>query len=140
MCARNGVNPRRGGHVIDSAAFARIAGRRESTIADLFKAAAVHFRPAKKELRAGRHEILRQQIVSGAFWVADRCRYTLLTVPTLPRDPNNPEDVPASANDHLLDAIEYAWAGRHTGSVQVSDANARRRVVMPDDMGRIIHV
>ena len=58
----------------------------------------------------------------------------------LPRDSNNPKDVPATANDHLLDAIEYAWSGRQSGRVEMSDAFARRRVQMSDDLGRIIRV
>lgn len=113
MCKRSGLSRARG--VIDSAASSRHAGRNEKSISDLYRDAGVMVRDAKKGNRADRHENLKQLIVDRRFYVADRCRYFLETVPTLPRDPKNPDDTDPAAPDHALDAVEYGIAGAAHG-------------------------
>ena len=39
--------------------------------------------------------------------IMETCRDTIRTVPELPRDKNNPEDVDTKAEDHLADALRY---------------------------------
>ncbi|WP_102158698.1 phage terminase large subunit [Zhihengliuella halotolerans] len=52
------------------------------------------------------------------FLVYDTCRDTIRTLPALPRDKKNPEDVETTAEDHLYDAVRYGLmylAGRTVG-------------------------
>ncbi|UTV81829.1 phage terminase large subunit [Acidithiobacillus sp. YTS05] len=117
IALRNGT---RAAGVIDSAAEARTAGRAEASIADLFREAGMRVSPARKGARVPRFELLKQLMANGEFFVASRCRYWLATVPALPRDSRNPEDVDSSANDHMLDATSYLIAGSAAGRVAVS--------------------
>ncbi len=136
MAHRNGVRAR---GVIDSAAEARTAGRAEASIADLFREAGVRVSPARKGARVPRFELLKQLMANGEFFVASRCRFWLATVPALPRDPRNPEDVDSSANDHALDATSYLIAGASQGLVSVGDfAGPPPR--LPDTGNRIMYV
>lgn len=102
--------------LIDSAAEAKTAGRAQASISQLFRTAGVKVNPARKGARVPRFEFLKELMVSGDFYVASRCRYWLATVPTLPRDTRNPEDVDSSANDHMLDATSYLIAGKRPGA------------------------
>lgn len=136
MAARNRVRAR---GVIDAAAEARTAGRAEASIADLFRAAGVRVTPARKGARVPRFEVLKQLMAAGEFFVAERCRYWLATVPSLPRDPRNPEDVDTSANDHALDATSYLIAGATAGRVVMGDFG-QTPARLPDTGGRVIHV
>lgn len=77
-------------------------------------------------------------MANGEFFVASRCRFWLATVPSLPRDPRNPEDVDSSANDHALDATSYLIAGAAHGHVAVSGFTPPVR--LPDTGNRIIYV
>lgn len=133
ICARNGVRAR---GVIDSAAEARTAGRMEASISDLFRAAHVRVTPARKGTRVPRMERLKELMAGGDFWVASRCRFWLATVPSLPRDSRNPEDVDSSANDHALDATSYLITGASAGHVQVADFTPSPR--MPDTGARVL--
>jgi Phage terminase large subunit len=135
LCARSGVRAR---GVIDSAAEARTAGRQEASISDLWRAAGVRVAPAKKGLRVPRMERLKELMAGGDFWVAARCRFWLATVPPLPRDPRNPEDVDSGANDHMLDATSYLITGANTGRVVVGDFE--RQPALPDTGARVQHV
>lgn len=136
MAHRNGVRAR---GVIDSAAEARTAGRAEASIGDLFREAGVRVSPARKGARVPRFELLKQLMANGEFFVASRCRFWLATVPALPRDPRNPEDVDSSANDHALDATSYLIAGASQGLVSVGDfAGPPPR--LPDTGSRIMYV
>lgn len=136
MCARNRVRAR---GVIDSAAEARTAGRAEASIADLFRAAGVRVSPARKGARVPRFEHLKTLMAGGEFWVAERCRFWLATVPSLPRDPRCPEDVDSSANDHMLDATSYLISG-NAPTARSEPWNRQSRLRMPDTEARIIIV
>lgn len=118
LCNRNGLKKASG--VIDSAAEARTAGKMQASIADLFRQAGIKVTPAKKGARVPRFEQLKQLMADGEFFVASRCRFWLSTVPALPRDSRNPEDVNSAANDHTLDATSYLNAGSTGGAVRCS--------------------
>ena len=48
----------------------------------------------------------------GLFVVGERCPQFLRTVPTLPRDERDPDDVDTNAEDHVYDAVRYRiWSG-----------------------------
>jgi hypothetical protein len=136
VAARSGVRAR---GVIDSAAEARTAGRAEASIADLFREAGVRVTPARKGARVPRFELLKQLMANGEFYVASRCRFWLATVPSLPRDPRNPEDVDSAANDHALDATSYLIAGAAQGHVVMSDFRGLPPR-LPDTGNRVIYV
>ncbi|WP_197513265.1 hypothetical protein [Acidihalobacter aeolianus] len=71
--------------------------------------------------------------------MASRCTGWLRTVPSLPRDPRNPEDVDTKAVDHWLDATSYGMAGPSAGIVTVRGfEGAPPR--MPDTCERVIYV
>ena len=125
--------------VIDSAAEARTAGRAEASIADLFREVGVRVKPARKGARVPRFELLKQLMANGEFFVASRCRFWLATVPALPRDPRNPEDVDSAANDHALDATSYLIAGAAQGHVVMSDFRGLPPR-LPDTGNRVIYV
>jgi hypothetical protein len=44
-----------------------------------------------------------------------RCYHLIETLPTLPRDPLNPEDVDTDAEDHAFDSLRYALQKRIQG-------------------------
>jgi hypothetical protein len=73
------------------------------------------------------------------LFVADRCRYFLETVPTLPRDPKNADDTDPAAPDHALDALEYGIAGSATGHAAMGDFTKRPARVI-DTGERVVHV
>ena len=136
MCARSGVRAR---GVIDAAAEAKTAGRHEDSISDLFRAAGVRVSPARKGPRVPRFEALKQMMIAREFYVASRCAGWLRTVPSLPRDPRNPEDVDTKAVDHWLDATSYGLAGSASGLVTVGDfGGAPPR--LPDTGDRVMYV
>jgi len=63
-----------------------------------------------------------------------RCKYLIDTLPLLPRDENNPEDVDTDAEDHGYDAVGYACLSRPMKPVAPANENddiidelARRR-------------
>lgn len=52
------------------------------------------------------------------YMVYDTCRDTIRTLPAMPRDKKNPEDVDTHGDDHLLDSIRYGLmflAGKRVG-------------------------
>lgn len=95
--------------------------------------------PTPKGARVPRFEVLKQLMAAGEFFVAERCRYWLATVPSLPRDPRNSEDVETSANDHTLDATSYLIVGATSGRVVMGDF-AQTAARAPDTGARVIHV
>lgn len=41
------------------------------------------------------------------LWIMENCRAALATLPTLPRDEENPDDVDSDAEDHIYDEVRY---------------------------------
>ncbi|MGP4995522.1 phage terminase large subunit [Glutamicibacter ardleyensis] len=63
------------------------------------------------------------------YMVYDTCRDTIRTLPAMPRDKKNPEDVDTHGDDHLLDSIRYGLmflAGKRVG--QKKEQQERKRL------------
>lgn len=110
MCARWGCRPRGCG---DDAIFARARGVTAMTIADEFAAAGVRLSPAGKGSRKRGWETVRRLMADAGsldrpgLYVSRACDYFWKTVPALPRDERDPEDLDSSAPDHAADAMRY---------------------------------
>ena len=50
------------------------------------------------------------------------CIQCIRTIPTLPRDKQNPDDIDTKAEDHLLDCILYLTLSDYDAEVQVGTA------------------
>lgn len=70
------------------------------------------------------HDLLRTA-PDGRPWfsLSPRCRYFLRSVPLLPQDPNDPDDVDTNADDHAADEWRY-WAK--------SRPSPTRKLIKPD--------
>ena len=105
----------------DTQIFSQDRGENEKTIADLLYP--LEFEPAKKGAgsRTKGLEILRERL-GGSFKTKGKnysfreeaglfffngCHHTIRTLPTLPRDEKNVEDVDTDSEDHIYDAIRY---------------------------------
>ena len=103
--------------VIDDACFANL-GSQDGTIADQFRKAGVHFRKAHKGSRASGWNILRTLMTQAGqpdvpgLYIGKNCQYLWETLPSLPRDPRNPEDLDTRANDHGADGLRYGCLRR----------------------------
>lgn len=57
----------------------------------------------------------------GLYFMSN-CRMSIATVPMLPRDPNEPDDVDTEAEDHLYDCVRYrvlAASNRYSSTIKV---------------------
>lgn len=110
MCGRWNV---RAIGAADDAIFARTRGHNAATIADEFSQAGVRFVPAGKGSRKAGWQRMRTQFSQAGqpdkpgLYLARHCEYAWQTLPVLPRDPRDIEDVDSSAPDHAADAIRY---------------------------------
>jgi hypothetical protein len=115
MCAEWRCPPR---GAADDAIFALARGRASLSIADEFAHCGVRLRPARKATRAAgwsrMRTLLRQAGEAGApgLFIGRGCSYFWRTVPYLPRDPRDPEDLDSTAPDHAADAVRYACVYR----------------------------
>lgn len=99
----------------DSAIFASQNG---DSIADIHARLGVRWIPADKgpgSRIAGWSHLRRLMGAAGkkpqeeaGLFIADTCRHAVRTMPALPCDPRNPEDVDSDAEDHAADMIRYA--------------------------------
>lgn len=110
MCTRWRVSPI---GTADDAIFARARGHNAATIADEFSRAGVMFSPAGKGSRKAGWQRMRTLLSqSGSpdrpgLYLSRRCDYAWETLPVLPRDPRDIEDVDSAAPDHAADALRY---------------------------------
>jgi hypothetical protein len=81
---------------------------------------------------------MKTLIANGDFFVAQRCRFWLATVPSLPRDKRLCDDIDSSANDHLADCTSYLLVGAKGGVSQAPFGG--RPALMPDTGNRVIYV
>lgn len=108
----------------DDACFARVRGHSAATIADEFSAAGVRFRPAGKGTRKAGWERMRTLFSQAGstdlpgLYIARNCEYAWETLPSLPRDPRNPEDVDSGGPDHAADALRYGVVWKSSGARQ----------------------
>lgn len=110
MCSKWAV-PARG--TADDAIFARARGHNAATIADEFSRSGVSFSPAGKGSRKAGWQRMRTLLSQAGkpdlpgLYLSQRCSYAWETLPALPRDPRDIEDVDSSAPDHAADALRY---------------------------------
>lgn len=99
--------------VADDAIFARARGHSAATIADEFSRSGVMFSPAGKGSRKAGWERMRTMLSQAGLadkpglYISRSCEYAWETLPALPRDPRDIEDVDSSAPDHAADALRY---------------------------------
>lgn len=99
--------------VADDAIFARARGHNAATIADEFSRSGVVFHPAGKGSRKAGWERMRTLLSQAGspdkpgLYISRACDYAWDTLPVLPRDPRDIEDVDSSAADHAADALRY---------------------------------
>ena len=98
----------------DDAIFSHARGVAADSIADEFRRERVWWWPAKKGSRVVGWERMRRLCKDAGLpdrpglFVANTCTYFWQTVPVLPRDPKQAQDVDSSAPDHAADACRYA--------------------------------
>jgi len=110
MCNQWGARP---SGSADDAIFNK-TGSQLGTIAEEFQKAGVVFSRARKGSRIAGWQTMRRMLADAGkpdmpgLYVSRSCRYWWQTVPALPRDTRNPEDVDTTAPDHAADACRYA--------------------------------
>ncbi len=103
--------------VLDDACFANV-GSQDGTIANQFRKNGVYFRKARKGSRlSGWNELRTLMSQAGqpdvpGLYITKNCQYLWETLPSLPRDPRNPEDLDTRAIDHGADALRYGCLRR----------------------------
>jgi predicted nucleic acid-binding protein len=137
-CKEWGIKPR---GVADDAIFARTGSAVTATIAEEFRKAGVHFRPAKKADRVSGWEALRRMMQdAGAtdrpgFYAARHCEYFWATVPYLARDPRKANDLDSRGPDHAADALAAALCHVHSLALteKIDRAQAREHSCQEPD-------
>ena len=98
--------------VADDAIFNK-TGSQMGSIAEEFQRCGVRFSRAHKGGRINGWQKMRRLLNDAGkpdlpgLYVTRSCRYWWTTVPSLPRDPRNPDDVDSTAPDHAADACRY---------------------------------
>lgn len=66
-------------------------------------------------------EMLKNVLTSpnelAGLYVFDRCTHTIRTLPVLPRDERNPDDIDTKAEDHIYDAVRYRLLKKQYGTI-----------------------
>lgn len=86
----------------------------ELSVGDHFRTAGVRWVQAQKGPGSrvnGAHEVV-QRLKDGTLKVFDNCRHFIRTVPVLPIDAANPDDVDSEAEDHVWDELRYSLVSR----------------------------
>lgn len=110
--------------------FTRIGS--ELSIAESFGRAGVQWVRASQHpgsRRTGMNEIV-QRLRDGTFKVTSNCEHWLRTVPMLPADPDNPDDVDVSGEDHCWDMTQYSLMSRRNSPTRAE----HKRQVQPFTM------
>lgn len=102
--------------VIDPSTWSR-RGHDGPTIAEIFIEEGIYFNRADNNRLAGKmqvHDRLRVNEKTGepSLFIFDTCYHLHRTLPALPADPRNPEDVDTKAEDHLYDGLKYLLMAR----------------------------
>jgi hypothetical protein len=86
----------------------RLTETRSQSPADIFSDERIYLRPGNNN-RVNGWRIVRDCLLKGKFKVFDGWAPNLVrSLPVLPRDVKNPEDVDTDAEDHAPDALRYA--------------------------------
>lgn len=67
-------------------------------------------------------ETIRQRLADGTYKVTSSCKEFIRTVPSLPRDDGDPDDVDSDAEDHIADEVRYRL---NTKKISVRSGNFR---------------
>lgn len=112
------------------------AGRADNTLwnaetnwAEVYEARGITFLPADKKKGSRMYGALKMRrmmfaahqipLETPALFFVDKCVYSISTIPSLPTDPDNPDDIVTDGvPDHLYDAIRYEIA-TETGEIRV---------------------
>ena len=118
--------------VADSAIFSKDRGQGETCIADLFMP--LHFRASLKGPNSRKNglELFREYLGGsipnkfgfredpGIFFF-NNCKNSIRTLPTIPRDENDPEDVDTDSEDHIYDSIRYFMTNINKGKSYIGE-------------------
>ena len=77
-----------------------------------------------EKLREQLKNVLTDPLEKPGFYVFNVCTHLIRTVPTLPRDEKNPEDIDTQAEDHIYDVIRYRLV-KKVNKVTVTSFNMR---------------
>ncbi len=97
----------------DDSIFSRQRGFDVATIADEFRECGVRFSPAKKGSRLAGWSLMRSLFSQAGspdlpgLYLSRACTYAWATLPSLERNPRNPEDMRSDGPDHGADALRY---------------------------------
>lgn len=92
-----------------------VAEKRQKSIASVMRERGVHWTASNKSAgsRMNGLELVRMRLRNNAtmdgagLYITDNCTAALTTLPVLPRDPKNMDDVDSDAEDHIYDEIRY---------------------------------
>jgi len=113
-------------NIADPAIFANIGT--DMSIGEHFRRGEVSFNPASTGRGSrvnGAHELI-SRLNEGSFKVFSNCKHFIRTVPTLPADQKNAEDVDTAAEDHIYDMARYAIMSRRR-TPQLDKPKAKQR-------------
>lgn len=97
----------------DDACFARTLGSASLSIADQFRRFDIAMEPALKGDRIAGWTLMREMLLNAGrpdrpgLYISRACQVLLETLPALPRDPRNVNDVDSRAVDHPADSARY---------------------------------
>lgn len=104
--------------VLDASAWAR-RGEVGPSIAETMIANGCRWRPSDRSpnsRKSGKLELHRRFALDDegkpSLYIFSNCRNLIRTLPKLPLDDNNPEDVDTTAEDHAYDALRYGVTSR----------------------------
>ena len=100
----------------------------DSDLHAAFKSEGVPFKRSNKS--AGSSVIgwdqIRQRLSSGLLFVTSDCTNTIRTLPSIPRDAKNPEDISKHCEDHAVDVIKYICLDNELPSSKVEAKVSRK--------------
>lgn len=109
--------------IADNAIFTKNSYK---SIANTFEELGLYFEPCKKApgSRINSMNLFRNRLMGalerkdspGIFWFSN-CHNHIATIPTLPRDKKNMDDIDTAAEDHCLDTILYGLLAESSGGM-----------------------
>ena len=129
--------------IMDSSVWAR-RGETGPSVAEVMAKEGLPWRPADRSpgsRKAGKMELHRRLgtwedgdgITHSNLYIFSNCRNLIRTLPTLPIDDNDPEDVDTKAEDHAYDALRYACMSRPLVPIEDADTMYRAPRHQPAD-------
>jgi hypothetical protein len=126
--------------VLDSSCWAQ-RGDTGPSIAETMIQEGCRWRPAdrsKGSRKAGKNEFHRRLQVDEftgqpRLVFFNTCTNAIALIPTVPLDPDNPEDVDTDAEDHMYDAVRYGLMSRPKRGIFEQGSNLLRKTYQPVD-------